>query len=108
MNELHARPFPELTAPCAAAHLAIKEPQNAADRDRRCARSLLDRSGAAHPPPGASHWSGPLGRGFLKWELHTEFVTYTLFVEGVTATPFSDNLFRLFPADWLAAAPGRR
>jgi uncharacterized membrane-anchored protein len=111
MNELHARPFPELTAPCAAVHLAIKELDGPAERDREAdrahLRALLDRHGAAHPPPGASHWSGPLGRGFLKWELHTEFVTYTLFVEGVTATPFSDNLFRLFPADWLAAAPGR-
>ena len=77
-NELHARPFPELTAPCSAIHLAIKQPEGAADRDREADRAhlcaLLDRNGAPHPPPGASHWSGPLGRGFLKWELHTEFV----------------------------------
>ena len=26
VNELHARPFPELTAPCRALHLAIKQP----------------------------------------------------------------------------------
>ena len=26
VNELHARPFPELTAPCAAVHLAIPNP----------------------------------------------------------------------------------
>ena len=24
----------------------------------------------------------PLGRGFLKWEMHTEFVTYTIFADG--------------------------
>ena len=110
-NELHSRPFPELTAPCRALHLAIKEPVNAADRDRDRDRAhliaLLDRYGAPHPPPGASHYSGPLARGFLKWELHTEFVTYTLFVEGVAEVPFSGELLTLFPADWLAAAPGR-
>lgn len=110
-NELHARPFPELTAPCRALHLAIKQPDDAADRDRELDRAhlvaLLDRYGAPHPPPGASHYSGPLGRGFLKWELHTEFVTYTLFVEGVAEVPFSGELLTLFPADWLAAAPGR-
>ncbi len=110
-NELHARPFPELTAPCRALHIAIKEPHNAADRDRERDRdhliALLDRYGAPHPPPGASHYSGPLGRGFLKWELHTEFVTYTLFVEGVAEVPFSGELLTLFPADWLAMAPGR-
>ena len=111
VNELHARPFPELTAPCRALHLAIMEPENAAERDRDRDRAhltaLLDRYGAPHPPPGASHYSGQIGRGFLKWELHTEFVTYTLFAEGVAPTPFAGELFALFPADWLAAAPGR-
>jgi uncharacterized membrane-anchored protein len=109
-NELHARPFPELKAPCRALHLAIKPTGNASARDRDLDRAhllaLLDRYGAAHPAPGASHYSGPLGRGFLKWELHTEFVTYTLFADGVAETPFTGELFALFPADWLAAAPG--
>jgi uncharacterized membrane-anchored protein len=110
-NELHARPFPELTAPCRALHVAIKEPVNAADRDRERDRAhlvaLLDRYGAPHPPPRASHYSGPLGRGFLKWELHTEFVTYTIFVGDVAEKPFSGDLLTLLPADWLAAAPGK-
>ena len=34
VNELHARPFPELTAPCSAVHLALMPPGDAADRDR--------------------------------------------------------------------------
>ena len=35
-NELHARPFPELTAPCRAAHLAIKQPaERGGPRPRR-------------------------------------------------------------------------
>jgi uncharacterized membrane-anchored protein len=110
-NELHARPFPELTAPCRALHLAIKQPGNAADRDRNLDRqhltALLDRFGAPHPPPDASHYSGTVGRGFLKWELHTEFVSYTLFVEGGDPLSFSGDIFALLPADWLAAAPGR-
>ena len=57
-NELHARPFPELTAPCRAAHLAIKQPSRAAERDRALDFAhlvkLLDRFGAPHPPPGTS------------------------------------------------------
>ncbi len=110
-NELHARPFPELSAPCRALHIAIKAPENAVDRDRERDRAhllaLLDRYGAPHPPPGANHYSGPIGRGFLKWELHTEFVTYTLFVDGVAEVPFSGAFLTLLPADWLAAAPGK-
>jgi uncharacterized membrane-anchored protein len=111
VNELHARPFPELSAPCRAVYLAIKPPENAAERDKAAdfahLLALLDRYGAAHPAPGASHYSGQVGRNFLKWEMHTEFVTYTLFGDDVSSTPFSGEMFRLFPADWLKAAPGR-
>lgn len=109
-NELHARPFPELTAPCSAAFLAIKQPKAAAERDRDLDRQhlleLLDRYGAALPAPGASHYSGKLGRGFLKWEMHTEFVTFTIFSDEVSDTPFSGKLFSMFPKDWLDNMPG--
>ncbi|TPE52183.1 DUF3422 family protein [Amaricoccus solimangrovi] len=110
-NELHARPFPELRAPCRAAHLAIKQPTRASERDRSVDFAhlikLLDRFGAPHPPPGANHYAGEIGRGFLKWEMHTEFVTYTIFAPGLSEQPFSGDLFALFPSDWLAEAPGK-
>jgi uncharacterized membrane-anchored protein len=111
-NELHARPFPSLEAPCRAAYLAIKQPQDAAgrdrDRDRAHLLKLLDRYGAPHPQPGATHWFGPLGKHKLKWESHTEFVTYTLFGTGVADRPYDAATFRMFPEDWLAEAPGVR
>ncbi|MGR3541940.1 MAG: DUF3422 family protein [Hasllibacter sp.] len=111
-NELHARPFPALRAPCHAAYLAIKRPEDAAARDRGAdlahLTALLDRFGAPHPPPGATHWFGRLGRHELKWESHTEFVTYTLMGEGVAERPFDGALFAAFPADWLNSAPGVR
>jgi uncharacterized membrane-anchored protein len=111
-NELHARPFPSLIPPCFAAHLAVKEPKGAADRDRARDRAhlveLLDRFGAQHPKPDATHWFGDLGRYRLKWEQHTEFVTYTIFGEGLGEKPFDPTLFEVFPSDWLARAPGVR
>ncbi|MCU0911760.1 MAG: DUF3422 domain-containing protein [Rhodobacteraceae bacterium] len=111
-NELHARPFPSLAAPSRAAFLAIKQPTTAAARDRAADRahllSLLDRYGAQHPQPGATHWFGELGRHRLKWESHTEFVTYTIFSDGVAERPFDPSTFGLFPEDWLAEAPGVR
>ncbi|MDJ0995494.1 MAG: DUF3422 domain-containing protein [Dinoroseobacter sp.] len=111
-NELHARPFPALKVPCHAVYLAIKQPNNAASRDREADRGhlleLLDRFGAPHPQPGATHYFGEIGRHKLKWESHTEFVTYTIFVDGIAATPFDPASFDVFPADWLAKAPGTR
>ncbi len=111
-NELHARPFPRLEAPCHAVHLAIKPETDAASRDREADRAhlidLLDRHGAQHPSPGATHYFGTIGKHALKWESHTEFVSYTLFCSGVAARPFDGRTFELFPADWLDKAPGVR
>ncbi|SHG81272.1 Uncharacterized membrane-anchored protein [Cognatiyoonia sediminum] len=111
-NELHARPFPIIKAPGRAAYLAIKRADNAVARDRNTDRehllALLDRYGAPHPQPDATHYSGSIGRHFLKWESHTEFVTYTILGEGVSDTPFDAKTFGMFPEDWLDNAPGTR
>ncbi len=111
-NELHARPSPSLQAPARAAYLAIKRAEDAASRDRNAdlahLLALLDRHGAPHPQPGATHWSGDLGPYRLKWEQHTEIVTYTAFTDGVEPRPFDGQAFDLFPDDWLSAAPGER
>ncbi|MCO4842228.1 MAG: DUF3422 domain-containing protein [Yoonia sp.] len=111
-NELHARPFPKLAAPSRAAFLALKPASNAAGRDRAADRAhlinLLDRYGAAHPQPDATHYSGQIGKHLLKWESHTEFVTYTIFGDGNAAQPFDAATFQMFPEDWLAATPGTR
>lgn len=109
-NELHARPFPKLSAPCEIAFLAIKRPMAASQRDRGEDRAhllaLLDRFGAAHPPEGASHFYGELGRDQLKWECHAEFATYTLFAADTTGEAFDGTAFERFPKDWLDTIPG--
>ena len=111
-NELHARPFPSLEVPCTAVFLAYKEPVDAANRDRSRDLAhlidLLDRNGSPHPQPEATHFSGTIGRHELKWESHTEFVTYSAFCPGVSARPFDPEEMRVFPDNWLAAAPGKR
>jgi len=111
-NELHARPFPSLPAPCEAVYLAIKQPIDAANRDRGADRAhllaLLDRHGAVHPQPEATHFSSTLGRHDLKWESHTEFVTYSAFSSGLAERAFDPALAEVFPAAWLAEAPGKR
>lgn len=111
-NELHARPFPVSQAPCTVVFLAIKNPEEAVRRDRAVDRAhlldLLDRHGAAHPQPEATHFSGQIGRHWLKWEQHTEFVTYTAFSEGISERAFNPADFEVFPADWLQQAPGQR
>lgn len=108
-NELHARPFPVVQAPAHAVYLALSRGQGAPqDQDLAHLKALLDRFGAPHPQPDATHYSANLGRFTLKWESHTEFVSYTIFSDGVADRPFDPRTFEVFPAEWLAAAPGQR
>jgi len=111
-NELHARPFPAIDSPATGVFLAIKQPEEAVSRDRQADLdhliALLDRFGAPHPQPGAIHYSGQIGRHLLKWEQHTEFVTYTAFSSGASARDFDPADFAVFPEDWLAQVPGQR
>ncbi|MGR3676998.1 MAG: DUF3422 family protein [Paracoccaceae bacterium] len=111
-NEMHARPFPAIQNPCRVAYLAVKQPSEAVQRDRSLdwdhLIDLLDRHGAPHPQPGATHHSAQIGRNTLKWESHTEFVSYTVFIPGLTERAFDPVDFSVFPDDWLEAAPGQR
>jgi uncharacterized membrane-anchored protein len=112
VSELHARPFPTISVPSQAVYLAVKEPQDAANRDRAADHAhlgaLLGRHAAPLPPTGITHHACQIGRHALKWESHTEFVTYLAHVPGTSARPFDPAEAEIFPASWVAAAPGKR
>jgi len=112
VNELHARPSPRLEAPCTAVFIAIKEPRDAANRDRASdvahLAELCLRHGAPNPDPEAGHYAAQLGRHKLRWESHTEFVTYTAFARGLPTRPFDPTVGEIFPGDWQRRAPGKR
>ncbi|WP_386625841.1 DUF3422 family protein [Sulfitobacter geojensis] len=111
-GELHARPFPSLKAPSTAVFLAIKQPEDAASRDKAQdvshLNALLDHYGAPRPDPQATHYYGEMGKYWLKWEQHTEMVTYTVFMDALGVRAFDPDEFDVFPDYWLEEAPGGR
>lgn len=111
-GELHARPFPALKAPSRAVFLAIKHPQDAANRDKAAdlahLTALLDHYGAPRPDANATHYYGDMGKFRLKWEQHTELVTYTVFRRDSGGPVFDPDAFDVFPAYWLDQSPGGR
>jgi uncharacterized membrane-anchored protein len=113
-GELHARPFPNVGAPQVVAFLAIKQAGDAAARDRDRGADmahlvdLLKHYGAPLPDRDATHYYGAMGKFHLKWEQHTEFVTYTTFSDELSGRPFDPAEFDVFPEKWLDGAPGQR
>ncbi|MEM7060773.1 MAG: DUF3422 domain-containing protein [Pseudomonadota bacterium] len=109
-EELHARPFQPVMAPCRALLLAFKQPKAAAERDHDIDRShllaLLDQFDAPHPAEDAKQHTAMLDDVRLKWESHTEFVSYTLILEEAEPPLFQGRLAEILHQSWLDAAPG--
>lgn len=112
VNELHARPSPRLAAPCTAVFLTFKPTENAANRDRAHdlahLTELTRRHGAPDPQPGTGHYAATLGRHELRWEEHTEFVSYAAFAPGLPDRAFDPALAQIFSTEWQQRAPGKR
>ena len=105
--EVHSRPFAKLQAPERISHLALLSGEGAAERERRHVAELCQSRGVAGPPDNASHFICELGQFRLKWERHTEFSTYTFFVNGpFRDAPFAGRAIDRVPKQWIAGLPG--
>lgn len=107
-NEVHARPFAALRTPARVSHIAMLSGEGGFAADRAHLDLLLDRFGRPRPPAGANHVFQDFGGFRLKWERHTEFCSWTVFVDGLAASPFASPAVTALPEDWLAALPGSR
>ena len=104
-EELHARPFPKIMAPTCAAYLAITSAGSVA-KDRAILMKLLKAMGHSDQQIEGSHYFVDLGAYKLKWERHTEFVTFTVFTERKAKVLFEDDPHDVFPAEWLQKTKG--
>lgn len=104
-NEVHARPYEQMTAPLLLSHLALLTPPGEASQEHL--NSLLRARHLPLPAAQASHLSIDLGGLRLRWEKHTEFQTYTFWRALREApTAFDNAAVREVPTDWLASLPG--
>ncbi|WP_374373632.1 DUF3422 family protein [Dongia sp.] len=79
-DEVHARPPLRIEGPAVVLHLAClrmaEDPGG--ERDLRYIADLARHHGAPAPDPASRYGILPRGETQLKWELHTEFTSYTL------------------------------
>ncbi|MBK5968945.1 MULTISPECIES: DUF3422 family protein [Thiorhodovibrio] len=105
-EELHARTFEPLRAPARVAHLAVVCGERGSGRNDRHLKRLLEHFDAPVPErPGQYHYAR-LCNLQLRWERHTEFVTYSFASEEDVSDPFARNPLEDLPPDWLRELPG--
>ncbi len=108
-NELHARPPEKLTAPLAISHVVMLV--DAAQREQSRAHLAAMLREHHLPPPAAdtTHLRIDLGQVRLRWELHTEFVTWSFglrMTEDALSDPNPRTALDVVSLDWLSAFPG--
>ncbi|WP_345065801.1 DUF3422 domain-containing protein [Acidovorax lacteus] len=109
-NEIHARPPEALSAPLAIAHIVMLTDAAGREASRAHVAALLRDHHMAPPDAQTTHLRTDLGAFRLRWELHTEFVSWTFSVPlqdagfGERAPP---SAIDAVPRDWLAALPGQ-
>src|SRR5688572_586656 len=88
-DEVHARPPLRIDGPALVLHLACLRPAGDAGGqvDLRFIADLARHHGAPAPNLASRYGILPRGETQLKWELHTEFTSYTLVMPRSDLTP---------------------
>jgi uncharacterized membrane-anchored protein len=108
-NEIHARPPQALAAPLAISHVVMVCDAAQREASRAHVAALLRDHHLPLPDAQSSHFRMDLGQFHLRWELHTEFVTWT-FLCPLSTEQFAerepDRALSAVPQDWVAGLPG--
>lgn len=109
-NEIHARPPEALQAPLAIAHVVMLADAAGREASRAHIGALLRDHHLAQPDADCTHLRVNLGAFRLRWEQHTEFVSWTFTVPapaGSLGDRVPTSATAMVPRDWLAALPGQ-
>ena len=109
-NEIHARPPQELSSPERLSYIAIiyaSDPANVTNPAIDDLARLCVIWDVQSPTAEVTHFTAEYSHLRLKWERHTEFVTYTFSHNGELEHPFENPVILLVNEDWLATLSGK-
>ena len=108
-NEVHARPPESMASPLAISHLVMLTDASQREASRAHLSALLRDRHLPMPDAASTHVRMDLGSYRIRWEMHTEFVTWT-FIRPIESSAFdgdpSMTAAQVVPRDWLEALPG--
>ena len=109
-NEVHARPPEAISAPVASTHIVMLADAAGREASRAHVAALLRNHHQALPDGQTTHLRVDLGAYRLRWEMHTEFVSWT-FTVPLQTEGFGERepvgALSAVPRDWLAQLPGQ-
>lgn len=109
-NEIHARPPEALNAPTAVTHVVMAIEGNERSQSRAHLADLLRNQHLPGPDDTLTHLRVDLGAYRLRWEMHTEFVSYTFIRPldlGSVELQDPPPALEVVPAHWLSGLPGQ-
>lgn len=108
-NEIHARPPEALAGPLAISHVVMVCSAEQRTASRAHVATLLAGHHLPQPDAQGAHIRMDMGAYRIRWELHTEFVSWT-FTRSIEIAGFGEreppNAAEVVPQVWLAALPG--
>jgi len=108
-NEFHARPATALAGAVLVSHLVFKHSATTVDAERDNLSKLCQGHVCNAIDSSESHLMIETGAFRMRWELHTEFSTYTFFrdlASGETL-PADATAFDAVHPEWLSGIPGQ-
>ena len=108
-NEFHARPSTVLTGAVLVSHLVFKHSASTGEVERENLSKLCQGHVCSAIDSSDSHLMIETGAFRMRWELHTEFSTYTFYrplVSGEKLNPDATAFDAVHP-EWLRGIPGK-
>lgn len=109
-NEIHARPPEAMNTPLAISHVVMVCDADQREASRAHVTALLRDRHLPQPDARSTHFRMDVGSFRMRWELHTEFVSWT-FLRTLPTDHYvdrePDKAIDVVPQDWLLALPGQ-
>ncbi|MBX3628832.1 MAG: DUF3422 domain-containing protein [Nitrosomonas sp.] len=105
-SELNAIAHELLVIPTQISHIVLLSDRQWVDQERKLISELCDQYNVPPPKNHNNEFSVSLGDLLFRWERHTEYSTYAVYLSGPFEAPFEHPPVRYLPHKWLTSLPG--
>ncbi len=105
-QEMHARPYPKISAPCIISHIAFFHEEKEVEKEYACINQLAKSYHVNGVAVGTNSYFQEFEHFNLRWENHREFSTITIIRPMSNPLPVNATAHDMFPDGWLENFPG--